>query len=270
VQSSNTRIVVSGLLGSVGGVAFAASPRIVVPTSKFAWSAKMIAGVGTGLNASKNFEVLSGLGVSLGGAYTHTFSNALTRQIREGDAPTCKGTAGQDIDCVAGGLRIVQDNFVVGPSVNLAVNDQWSVGASYSYAWALAKPWDDSVKDTVVIETAGGPTEVVVSDNPVEDNRWRRSGSFSLSANYQPAPWLIATLGANTSVCYAFDVGFQSSTGGCAGGNKNSDWWLRNPIANKFSTISLSLTVPVDALIDAVSKKETEAKTAKSKSKSKI
>jgi hypothetical protein len=269
VQSSDTRIQFQGVLGTLGGVTFTTGPRLIVPTSKPSWAADVYAGLGASLGAVKNFEVLSGLAVQLVGVYVHTFSGNLTREIRGGDAPTCTGTNGDSIDCSAGNIRIVQDQFRVGPSVALAINEQWSLSSSYIAGWNFLKPYEND--GDVVLDTISGPVVIDSADNPGDDTRWRRSGSFTLSANYQPAPWLIATLSGNTSVCYDLPSGIQSSMGGCSGGMRTADWWLRNPIANKYSTISLALTVPIDAFIKAVTSNETEQKkTARGKSKPKI
>jgi hypothetical protein len=273
VQSSDTRIQFSGVLGTLGGVTFITGPRLIVPTSKFSWAGDVVAGLGTSLGAVKNFEVLSGLAVSLTGVYTHIFSRNLTVEPRGRgtDKYECQGSTASETrpaECVAGTLRLTQDQFRVAPSVSLNVNEQWSTGLSYVYGWNLVKRFEN---DEIVVDTLAGPTVVDdISDNPIDDTRWRRSGSLTASVNYQPAPWLIATLSGNTSVCYSLPSGFQSSMGGCSGGMKSADWSLRNPIANKYSTISLALTVPVDAFIKAVTSNETEQKTAKSKSKPKI
>jgi hypothetical protein len=270
VQSSDTRIQFQGVLGSLGGVTFITGPRVIVPTSKFSWAGDVIAGLGTSLGAVKNFEVLSGLAVQAAGVYTHIFSKNLTVEPRGRgtDRYDCQGSTASDTgatECVAGTLRLVQDQFRVAPAVTLNVNEQWSTGLSYLYGWNLVKPFPN---DEVVIDTLGGPTVVDgLDDNPIDETRWRRFGSFTASVNYQAAPWLIATLSGNTTVCYNLPSGIQSSMGGCSGGMKTSDWWLRNPIANKYSTISLALTVPVDAFIKAVTSNETEQKTAKGKAK---
>lgn len=276
VQSTDTRIQFSGVLGSVGGVTFITGPRIIIPTSKFSWAGDVYAGLGTSLGAVKNFKVLAGLATSLTGVYTHVFSDNLVAEPRGRGTERYQcnaGTASEvtPYECVAGTARLVQDQFRIAPAVSLNVNEQWSTGLSYVYGWNLVKKFNPEVQDSIVIDTVAGPTEVDgISDNVIDDTRWRRSGSFTAQVNYQPAPWLIATLSGNTSVCYNLPSGIQSSLGGCSGGMKSADWWLRNPIANKYSTISLSLTVPVDAFIKAVTSNETEQKTAKGKSKPKI
>lgn len=270
VQATDTRIAVSGVLGSAGGITFTAAPRIIIPTSKPSWALDTYAGLGTSLGAVKNFDVLAGWAVAFTGVYTHVFSGRLTAKIREDNAPSCAGISGDRdglSECAAGTLRAVQDRFTIAPSTSLQVNDQWSLSASYVYNWSLVKPFPDDLRDTVVLPGLG---EVDVSDNPIDDTRWRRSGSFSLAVNYQPASWLIATLSGTTSVCYSMSSGIQSSLGGCSGGQKTSDFWLRNPIANKYTTVSLALTVPVDALIQAVTTSSNEKKTAKAKAKAQL
>ena len=61
-------------------------------------------------------------------------------------------------------------------------------------------------------------------------------------------------------------------TGGCAGGGNHSDFFTSNPIINKFTTVSLQLTVPVDAFIQAITSGSSneQKKTAKNKSKAKL
>jgi hypothetical protein len=275
VVATDTRVQFSGVLGSLGGVNFSTGPRVIIPTSKPSWAANVIGGLGVSLSAVKNFDVLSGLAFQGVGVVTHVFSSGLTRKIREGEAPPCQATNGSGsfaTECPAGNLRVVQDQFVAASSATLNIDDQWSAGLGYSYRWNLIKPFDDSVSEQVVIDTIGGPTVVDdIDENPIDDTRWRRSGTFSLSVNYQPAPWLFATLSGSTTVCYDLPYGSQGAFGGCSGGMKQSDWWLRNPIANKFTNVSLSLTVPIDAFVEAVTKGGADdKKTAKAKAKAKL
>lgn len=261
VQTSDTRLLLNGNLGSIGGFTFTGGPRVSIPTSEPSWAAEVYAGLGAGLNIIKSFEVLEGLSFIGGGAYNHTFSGRLTRKIRDGEAPPCKtveGGVNNTTECAAGNLRVVQDSVRAVGAASLNFTSALNMQLSYVYGWSFAKPFVDGA-DELPLDTGS----VTVGDNGVDDTRMRRVGSFGLSVSYQPLPWFIASVQGNTSVCYDSPFGGQSAFGGCSGGLNNKDFWTSNPIANKFSTVGLQFTVPVDALYDAIRSSESESKSAK-------
>lgn len=245
--STDTRITAVGNLGSVGGFTFAGGPRLVVPTSEPSWAADMYAGTGAVLSIVRSFDVLAGLAISVGGAYTHIWSGNLTRQIRDGRPPLCLARDSY-VDCAAGQYRVVQDAFRATSAFSLNMTPTLNLQLNYIYGWNLVKPFSDA---TPVIDIASGPVTLDEA-GALPDNRMRRRGDFLLALSYQPASWLIATLQGTTSVCYDQAYGGQSALGGCAGGLKASDFWLRNPLVNKFSTLALQLTVPLDALVRTI------------------
>ncbi|MFT3925074.1 MAG: hypothetical protein QM778_21240 [Myxococcales bacterium] len=247
--SSDTRLTAIGNLGSLGGFTFTGGPRLVVPTSEMSWAADVIAGTGATLSVVRSFDVLAGLALSLGGSYVHTWSQNLTREIREGDPTRCAGLPRDSVvDCTAGQYRVVQDAFRVISGFSLNMTTTLNLQLNYIYGWNLVKAFHD---ETPTIDITSGPTTVDEA-GALPDNRIRRRGDFLLALSYQPATWLIATLQGTTSVCYDQAYGGQSALGGCAGGLATSDFWLRNPLVNKFSTLALQLTVPVDALVRSV------------------
>ena len=245
--STDTRITALGNLGRLGGFTFTGGPRLVVPTSEPSWAANVYAGTGAVLSIVHSFDVLAGLALSVGGSYTHTWSGNLTREIRDGKPPTCFSRDSL-VDCAASQYRVVQDAFRATSAFSLNITPQINLQLNYIYGWNLVKPFS---ADSSVISIASGPV-TIDDEGALPDNRIRRRGDFLLALSYQPATWMIATLQGATSVCYDQAYGGQSALGGCAGGLKTSDFWLRNPLVNKFSTLALQLTVPLDALVRTI------------------
>ena len=265
---SDTRVGVTGLLFTVKDFTFTGGARVSLPTSKSSWASKVF-GTGVVLNVVRQFDVLDGLAFSLGTSYTHNWSKYLTRPVL-GDAPPCTSPSGDAMPCSASNARLGQDSIRATGSASLNFTQQWNIQASYFYGWNLAKPFKD---DSVTInDPVTGEITVDNSDNTLDDNRWRRFGYLGLSASYQPVSWFIGSLQTSTGVCYDSDSGSMGITGGCAGGGNHSDFFTSNPIINKFSTVSLQLTVPVDAFIQAITSGSTneQKKTAKAKSKAKL
>jgi hypothetical protein len=249
VWSTDTRVTAVGNLGSVGGFTFTGGPRLVVPTSELSWAADVFAGTGAVLSIVRSFDVLAGLAISVGGSYTHIWSNNLTREVRGTKAPSCAGLSRDAfVACAAGQYRVVQDAFRAMGAFSLNVTPKLNLQLNYIYGWNLVKPFSDL---TPVIDIMSGPV-TLDGASVLPDNRMRRRGDFLLAFSYQPTSWLIATLQGTTSVCYDQAYGGQSALGGCAGGLKTSDFWLRNPLVNKFSTLALQLTVPVDAFVRTI------------------
>jgi hypothetical protein len=248
VWSTDTRVTAVGNLGSVGGFTFTGGPRLVVPTSELSWAANVFLGTGAVLNVMRSFDVLAGLSLSVGGSYWHTWSQNLTREIRGSEAPTCTGLLRDGLaTCSAGHYRVVQDAFRALGAFSLNITPAVNLQLTYIYGWNLVKPFADT---TPTIDITSGPTTIGGGD-VLPDNRIRRRGDFLLALSYQPASWLIATLQSTTSVCYdqAYGGQFMAGLASCAGGLKTSDFWLRNPLVNKFSTLALQLTVPIDAFV---------------------
>jgi hypothetical protein len=216
----------------------------------------VVLGLGGVVNVVREFDVLDGLALSIGGSYVHVFSLNESREVREGEAPTCRGTALDSAQaCPAGSARIIADRLRAQGSAALNLTNQWNLQLQYLYGWDWVKPFDDDGAVTIEDPVTGPITVDDVGDNPLPDNRLRRLGQLALSVNYQPTSWLIAALVGTTTVCYWEPTGYQWSLGGCSGGQRSADFWLRNPIANKFSTLSLQLTVPVDAVVASLTKK---------------
>lgn len=251
---TDTRLTATGLLFKLGDFIFTGGPRLIAPTSQASIAANMYAGTGAVANVVRQFDLLAGFALTVGGSYVHTWSGNLTREVRDGKAPRCTSLSGESIACSAGDARIAQDAFRAVGSATLNFTPEWNLQASYIHGFSLVKPFDDDVASQVTIDdpVTGSFTVDDVDENPLEDTRWRRIGIFSLALSYQPLSWLIASIQGSTSVCYDAPAGGQSATGGCSGGNRHSDFWLRNPIANKFSNLSLSLTVPIDAFVAVV------------------
>lgn len=268
VQRSDVRLTANGNLGSMGGFTFTGGPRLTAPTSLASRAAETYLGTGAVLNIIKTFDVLDGLALIAGGAYSHTWSGRLTPKILSDNAPQCQTTTGGDslTTCAAGNTRVVQDSFRAVSAASLNFTPVVNMQLSYVYGWSLVKPFDE---ETVTVDLPTGPAET--DANVIEATRWRRFGSLGLSVSYQPATWFIASLQGSTSVCYSSADGGQSALGGgCSGGLATSSQALRNPIANKFSNLGLQFTIPLDALCEAVKSNSGEAKMAHLKRDTKL
>ncbi len=253
VVSTDTRVTAVGNLGKLGGFTFTGGPRIVVPTSELSWAADVLLGTGAVLNVVRSFDVLAGLAISLGGSYVHTWSQNLTREIRGSAAPSCTGLPRDaSVACAAGQYRVIQDAFRALGVFSLNVTPAINLQLAYIYGWNLVKPFKDAKP---VIEIESGPT-TIEDTGPLSDNRIRRRGDFLLAISYQPSSWLIATLQSTTSVCYDQAYGRHGALASCAGGLKSSDFWLRNPLVNGFSTVALQLTVPLDAFVRTIRREQ--------------
>jgi hypothetical protein len=261
---TDPRVTAIGNLGSLGGFSFAGGPRLIVPVSRTSRSANALVGAGATMNIVRALDVLGGLAFVVGGSYAHTFYTGTQRTVTGDDANArqCDDVTGSAVSCPVGGLAAVQDALRATAIVSLNVNEQWSLQAAYLHGWNHAQKLND---------LDGSLPGVIANGSPVEENddatRWRRIGSLSLTVNYQPTDWVIASLGGNTSVCYSADSGGQSALGGCSGGAKTSDFWLRNPVVNKFSTVSLSFTIPIDAVYLRIKNREGEEKRAAARGK---
>lgn len=262
VQFTDPRLIVNGNLGKWKGFNFTASPRLTIPVSAPSQASKAIIGVGTGLNIIRSLDVLDGLALIVGGAYNHTFARNVVR-TNEDREDGCDDITGSVVSCPVGNLGIVQDTFRAIGTASLSFNSKISAQAQYLYGWNFVKKLSDLPRSIPGVWSDDTPA--LTGDELDRDvSRWRRIGSLTLAVNYQPADWVIASVQGNTSVCYAFADGMQSSLGGCSGGAATSDFWLRNPIVNKFSTIALSFTIPIDVVYTRIKNREgVEKSTAK-------
>ncbi len=267
-QFTDPRLLAVGSLGKLGGFSFTASPRITIPISAPSRAADAYLGTGLGLNIIRTFDVLDGLALVAGGTYNHTFAGNVTRESPDSDNK-CSDVV-DSVTCPVSGLAIVQDAFRVVGTASLNFSSKLSAQLQYLYGWNLAKKLSD-------LPTSVGPnsdrTPVLQGEEELNRDvtRWRKLGSLTLSLNYQPVDWLTTTLQGNTSVCYNAPEGQQSALGGCAGGAKTSDFSLRNPIANKYSTLALSFTVPLDIVYARIKNRGSEEKrSAQRRSASKL
>jgi hypothetical protein len=253
VWTTDTRLTALGNWGTYKGFTFTGGPRLVLPTSQASWAAKVYVGTGGVVSVTRSFDVLAGSSVNIASDYWHTWSGDLTPEIRDGNPPTCASVGsgnGASTDCTAGSSRVIQDSIRLFSIYALNFTPAWNLQVAYLYGWRLVKPFRD---DTPTVEIASGPVQLD-REASLADSRWRRYGDFEVALSYQPASWLITSLTAATVVCYdhaygAFSANGVVGNGTCSGGMKSSDFWLRNPIANKFTTVALQLTVPIDALL---------------------
>ncbi len=255
VQWSDPRLTATGNLGSAGGFSFAGGPRLVLPLSAPSRKADAILGAGLTMNVIRPFDVLDGLALVAGGSFIHTFAGNITRADDDVKNDFCNDVVGSRVSCPLSNAGIVQDGLRAVGSASLNINTKVSLQASYLYGWNLVKKLPDI--DLANLPPNDGTTDFVGAQR---GTRWRRLGSLSLAVNYQPTDWVIATVQGNTSVCYNSDVGSQSSLGGCAGGQKQDDFWLYNPIVNKFSTLALQFTIPIDAVYMRIKNRQGEEK----------
>lgn len=293
VRNTDTTINAVGNIGTWGGTTFLVGPRVILPTSQPSWTMRTIGGLGGFANMIRPLsEITKGLVATLGGSYWHNFAlNGVRETSRIGEdgdtgvatadgtpivtgAGACTGLGGNGVDCPAGTLTRVADAFRLGASLNYTISSKAVLSMSYLYGWNRAvAPADATVADAQVI---GNNSDDVIEPNS-RDTRWRRFGSFALSANYQAAPWLSASLGLTTAVCYNFDTSFNDALGGCAGTNTGGDTvtgrprrFMTNPIFNAFTTVGLNLVVPIDQLIKQLkagpSEKRSVARRRKKKS----
>jgi hypothetical protein len=260
---TDTRLSVTGLLGTYKGFAFTAGGRLTLPTSKSSIAARQV-GTGAVFNVVRQFEFLDGLAFSVGGAWAHFWSRNLTKQYQ--DAPTVQGTNAQNIP-LSSGNRLTQDSLRATGSASLNFTEEWNLQLSYLYGWALAKRFPSDTVDFGADQPGiNGPQNV--SGNPLADNRWSKFGYLSLSGSYQPITWFIASVQMSTGVCYNAASGSQSQFGGCGPGFKTASFASRNPIANKYTSIALQFTIPIDAFVAAFTKKgANESTTARAKAK---
>jgi len=208
-------------------------------------------------------DVLDGLALILGGAYNHTFAQNVVRSNEDRD-DRCNDISGTVVSCPVGNLGIVQDTFRAVGTASLSFNSKISAQAQYLYGWNFVKKLSDLPSSIPGVWSDDTPVRAGEAELDRDVTRWRRIGSLTLAVNYQPVDWVIASLQGNTSVCYAFADGSQSSLGGCSGGSKQSDFALRNPIVNKFSTIALSFTIPIDVVYTRIKNRSgDEKRTAK-------
>lgn len=256
---TDPRVTAIGNLGSLAGFSFAGGPRLILPVSRTSRSANAVLGAGAAVSIVRPIDVLGGAAFVLGGGYAHTFYKDTVRSVTGDDenAAQCDDVTGSAVSCPVASGAAVQDALRVSTVASLNVTQQWSLQASYLYGWNHTQKLNELDESLPGVISNGQPVE----ENP-DATRWRRIGSFSVTVNYQPTDWVIASLGGNTSVCYNADSGSQSALGGCAGGAGTNDFWLRNPIANKFSTISLSFTIPIDAVYLRIKNHEGEEKQA--------
>ncbi len=255
---SDPRVTVTGNLGSVGGFTFAGGPRLIIPLSAASRTSNAFLGAGLTMNIVRAFDVLDGLALVAGGGYSHTFAGNVTRT--DPDVKNqCDLVTGTRVSCPLSGAAIVQDGLRAVGMASLNLNTAVSLQASYLYSWNFLTKLSDLPTQLPGVVSDNSP--VLEGDETGHDiTRWRSFGSLSLSVNYQPTDWVIASLQGNTSVCYNADSGGQSSLGGCAGGNKVSDFSLRNPLVNKFSTLSLQFTIPIDAVYSRIKNRLGEEK----------
>jgi hypothetical protein len=261
---TDPRITAIGNLGSLGGFSFAGGPRVIVPVSRPSRSANALLGTGAALNIVRPLDVLGGLAFVVGGSYARTFYTSSSRSVTGDDANAeqCDDVTGSSVSCPVAGAASVQDALRASAIASLNVNTQWSVQAAYLHGWNHARKLNEADGALPGVISNGSALE---ADS--DATRWRRIGSLSLNVNYQPTDWVIASLGGNTSVCYSADSGGQSALGGCSGGAKTSDFWLRNPVVNKFSTVSVSFTIPIDAVYLRIKNHEGEEKRAAARAK---
>lgn len=259
LQFTDARLLAVGSLGKLGGFNFTASPRVVIPVSAPSRRGDVALGAGVGINVIRSFDVLDGLALIAGGSHNHTFAGNVTRDNPDRDDLCNDVTAATD-KCPVSSLGLVQDSFRAVGTASLSFNSEISAQLQYLYGWNLVKKLSDLPTSIPGVISDDTPVLEGESELGREVTRWRRLGSLTLSVNYQPADWVIATLQGNTSVCYNVADGSQSSLGGCSGGSQQSDFWLRNPIMNKFSTLAISFTFPVDVIYTRIKNRQSEEK----------
>lgn len=270
VQFTDPRLLAVGNLGKLAGFSFTASPRITIPVSAPSRKAKAALGTGMGLNIIRTFDVLEGLALVAGGTYNHTFARNVVR-TSDDVSNRCNDISGSKVTCPISGVGIVQDAFRVSGTASLNFTSKVSAQLQYMYGWNLVKKLSELPTSIPGVISDDSPVLEGEDELDRDVSRWRKLGSLTLAVNYQAAEWVTATLQGNTSVCYNVADGMQSSLGGCAGGAKTSDFWLRNPIANKFSTLALSFTIPLDIVYTRIKNREGEEKrSAQKRSASKL
>lgn len=157
------------------------SGRLLLPTSLASRAATMMLGTRARIQAKYIFEhVLHGLLAYGGARYTRRWNRSDTLET---EAPYACTTLSSDAsrNCAHLGGSTTRDLVLLEVGAELAFAKQWTVGASLSFGWALARSLDDAD-----LPIASGSV-IHVADS--SGTHWRNSRLIELTVGYDFTTW---------------------------------------------------------------------------------
>jgi len=204
------------------GVNVAASVRLILPTSKGAWSSSMVGGLAPTLRLVKGFDFLGGLTViyfARASRFLHQYS---TSQVFTKDVPCADLDVPSCSSFLHDGGRNVAWGLTQGPILALGINDQLSfsllLGTAYQQLYSLTPASVPTDTGTVSLDAIGS--------NGVDA---RFISLFSFGASYQLNDVFSFTLSA-----YTFS------------GMLGLDGRYRNFVINPSTTLSLEVDIELE------------------------
>ncbi len=196
---------------------------IIAPTSKTSRANTLIMGLKPNLGLSRSFEVLSGLNLSYGFAFTKNFHEYTTRQFEESRIPGISADA-----FINAGLRNGSYNFVNSFAVSLGITDWLSFSANYAliHAFLYEQKNLDGFEDEVIGAT------IERSDIGVPDENVRYFNVFGARLSVTPNP------------AFSIDLGFDT-----AAPTRKPDSTYQSPIFNRNTVIALGLNLDIAGLV---------------------
>lgn len=196
---------------------------IIAPTSKTSQANTLILGLKPNLSLSRSFEILSGLNLNYGFAFTKNFHEYTTRQFEESRIPGISAEAFMNA-----GLRNGSYNFSNSFAASLGITEWMSVSANYALIHAFL--YEQESVDSFEDEALG--TTIESSDIGVPNENIRYFNVFGARVSFTPNPAFSIDLGVDTMAPM-----------------RKPDSTYQSPIFNRNTVVSLGLNLDIAGLV---------------------
>lgn len=213
-----------GWTESESGIRLSGNVRVALPLSMMSQAQSQLLAISPGVTASRRFDVLKGLNVSLSGRFNKRFHEYTTAAVDDHGFLLCP-----DEKCDAyrnTGIRNSAGEVSGALSVSLVPVEKLSLTASYGLQQAML--YDAT---TTPVEIAGG--------QQVEPGTYAQESDSRFAQNF--------SLGASYALLDELNLGAAVSTGS---NQLTPDGHYRSPFFNRFTMVSVNLGLSVDALAD--------------------
>lgn len=215
-----------------GGVVFATSGRLRLPTSKFSRSRERILSPGARVDVSKRFSVLEGLSIQGWSEYWGWIAKSNVANLAFDDYP-CRlapGGGGPAIDNCVGEFTAVRQWFRAGIGVSIEPVRRFTIGTRFDSLWGQGYGLSEACTSTLT-----GP--VCIGDGS-RNNHWRNFTDFALYLSYEITNYLDGTL--------EYDTWSQ---------HPDSDGGRENAFYNENTRIVLSFSLRVEDIYKTTKKR---------------